>query len=197
MGEKIRVGLLGLGTVGSGVVQIIQNYQTNLFYRTGFLIEIEKILVQNCSKERSVSVEERILTTDPSEILENQEIDVIIEVMGGIDPAYHCIREALRRGKHVVTANKDLIALYGNELVTFAAEHSCDLFYEASVAGGIPIIRLLQEGLVADRITQIMGIVNGTSNYILTQMSQAGVSFLVRCKKHRSWVMQRLIPLQI
>ncbi len=117
MGEKIRVGLLGLGTVGSGVVQIIQNYQTDLFYRTGFLIEIEKILVQNCSKERSVSVEERILTTDPSEILENQEIDVIIEVMGGIDPAYHCIREALRRGKHVVTANKDLIALYGNELL--------------------------------------------------------------------------------
>lgn len=183
MGEKIRVGLLGLGTVGSGVVEIIDGHQKDLYYRTGYPIGIEKILVKNRYKERRISVEEELLTTDPWEVLENEAIDVVVEVMGGIDPAHHYIREALRRGKHVVTANKDLIALYGRELLSLARENHCDLFYEASVAGGIPILRALQEGLSADRITQMMGIINGTSNYILTQMSQVGESFTTALQK--------------
>jgi homoserine dehydrogenase len=175
--KPIKVGLLGLGTVGTGVVRIVQNHQDDLLSQTGAAIEIAKILVQDLSKPRNITVNPDKLTNNPRDVLEDEDIDVIVEVMGGIEAAKTYILEALERGKHVVTANKDLMALHGPEILAKASEHGCDVFYEASVAGGIPIIRTLIEGFSSDRITKIMGIVNGTTNYILTKMSQEGAAY--------------------
>nr|WP_066067582.1 homoserine dehydrogenase [Neobacillus soli] len=175
--KAISIGLLGLGTVGSGVVKIIANHQDKLIHQVGCQVIIKKILVQDLHKVRPVEVDERLLTSNADEILYNKEIDVVIEVMGGVAETKDYLITALREGKHVVTANKDLMALHGSELLTVASEHGCDLFYEASVAGGIPILRGLVDGLASDRITQMMGIVNGTTNYILTKMSDEGRSY--------------------
>lgn len=175
--KPIKVGLLGLGTVGTGVVRIVEGHREDLLSQTGSPIEIAKILVQDKSKARSISVSEDKLTESARDVIENPEIQVVIEVMGGIETAKSYILEALERGKHVVTANKDLMALHGPEILAKAAEKGCDVYYEASVAGGIPIIRTLIEGFSSDRITKIMGIVNGTTNYILTKMSQEGAAY--------------------
>jgi homoserine dehydrogenase len=175
--EAISIGLLGLGTVGSGVVQIIKNHQDKLIHQVGCPVVIKKILVQDVHKSRPVHVDPNLLTSNSDEILFDQDIDVVIEVMGGVHDTKDYLITALRQGKHVVTANKDLMALHGSELLTVASEHGCDLYYEASVAGGIPILRGLVDGLASDRITQMMGIVNGTTNYILTKMSDEGRSY--------------------
>ncbi|MDQ0256934.1 homoserine dehydrogenase [Evansella vedderi] len=174
MVEKVSVGLLGLGTVGSGVVQIIDHHQDKLMHQVGCQVKITKILVNDVTKKRDVYLNGTRLTTDANDVIDDPEIDVVIEVMGGIEEARNYILQALRNKKHVVTANKDLMALHGSELLAVAVENGCDLFYEASVAGGIPILRSLVEGLSSDRITKMMGIVNGTTNYILTKMSQDG-----------------------
>ncbi|MEH7301612.1 homoserine dehydrogenase [Neobacillus drentensis] len=175
--KAISIGLLGLGTVGSGVVQIIKNHQDKLIHQVGCPVVIKKILVQDLHKSRPVEVEAQMLTSSAEDILFDNDIDVVIEVMGGVQDTKEYLITALRQGKHVVTANKDLMALHGSELLTVASEHGCDLFYEASVAGGIPILRGLVDGLASDRITQMMGIVNGTTNYILTKMSNEGRSY--------------------
>ncbi|GKU75706.1 homoserine dehydrogenase [Paenibacillus sp. L3-i20] len=175
--KPVKVGLLGLGTVGTGVVRIVEGHQEDLQSQVGSPIIIEKILVQNISKLRNVSIAEGKLTEDPWDVIRNPEIDVIVEVMGGIEHTKEYILEALSLGKHVVTANKDLMALHGPEILAKAQKHRCDVMYEASVAGGIPIIRTLVEGFSSDRITKIMGIVNGTTNFILTKMSQEGASY--------------------
>ncbi|MFJ5713939.1 homoserine dehydrogenase [Neobacillus sp. NPDC093127] len=175
--KAISIGLLGLGTVGSGVVKIIKNHQDKLIHQVGCPVIIKKILVQDLHKDRPVEIETGLLTSNADEILRDKEIDVVIEVMGGVEETKDYLITALRNGKHVVTANKDLMALHGSELLTVASEHGCDLFYEASVAGGIPILRGLVDGLASDRITQMMGIVNGTTNYILTKMSDEGRSY--------------------
>jgi homoserine dehydrogenase len=175
--KPIKVGLLGLGTVGTGVVRIVTGHQEDLQRQIGSPIEIEKILVQNKSKQRNIPVDADRLTEDPWEIIHNPEIDVIVEVIGGIEPTKGYILEALSRGKHIVTANKDLMALHGTEIMAKAQQHGCDVMYEASVAGGIPIVRTLIEGFSSDRITKIMGIVNGTTNYILSKMSQEGAAY--------------------
>lgn len=175
--KPVKVGLLGLGTVGTGVVRIVEGHQEDLQSQVGSPIVIEKILVQNKNKSRSISIDASKLTEDPWEIISNPDIDVIVEVMGGIGLTKEYIMEALSRGKHVVTANKDLMALHGPEILAKAQEHGCDVLYEASVAGGIPIIRTLVEGFSSDRITKIMGIVNGTTNYILSKMSLEGASY--------------------
>ncbi|PLS18093.1 homoserine dehydrogenase [Bacillus sp. M6-12] len=172
--KAISIGLLGLGTVGSGVVKIIENHQDKLMHQIGCPVTIKKILVKDESKERAVHIERSLLTTNPDEILQNPEIDIVIEVMGGVEETREYLLKALRSRKHIVTANKDLMAVYGSELLAVATENSCDLFYEASVAGGIPILRSLVDGLASDRITKMMGIVNGTTNYILTKMSKHG-----------------------
>lgn len=174
MGNSISIGLLGLGTVGSGVVQIVERHQDKLMHQVGCPVEITKIVVKNLDKQRDIEIEPSKLTTDPNEVIENPNIDIVVEVMGGIEDTRNYVIKALRNKKHVVTANKDLMALYGAELLHIAAENGCDLFFEASVAGGIPIIRSLVDGLASDRITKMMGIVNGTTNYILTKMSQEG-----------------------
>ncbi|MED4402988.1 homoserine dehydrogenase [Metabacillus fastidiosus] len=172
--NAIHVGLLGLGTVGSGVVQIIENHQDKLMHQVGCPVKVKKILVKNTEKARQIEVDKNILTTEVFDVIHDPEIDVIIEVMGGIEETKTHLLEALKAGKHVVTANKDLMAIYGTELLSVATENGCDLFYEASVAGGIPIIRSLVDGLASDRITKMMGIVNGTTNFILTKMSKFG-----------------------
>ncbi len=175
--KEIQVGLLGLGTVGSGVVRIITDHQERLIHQVGCPVKVTKVLVQNIEKEREVEVPSTLLTQDANEILDNPNIDVVIEVMGGIDDAKAYILQALQSGKHVVTANKDLMALHGAELLAVAKDNKTDLFYEASVAGGIPILRSIVEGLSSDLITKVMGIVNGTTNFILTKMSDEGRAY--------------------
>ncbi|CAH8769366.1 homoserine dehydrogenase [Paenibacillus dendritiformis] len=175
--KPIKVGLLGLGTVGTGVVRIVEGHQEDLASQVGSPIQIGKVLVKDVSKSRSIHVPDHLLTENAWDIIDDPEIDVVVEVMGGIEPTKEYIMEALDRGKHVVTANKDLIALHGREIKAKAKEKRCDVFYEASVAGGIPIIRTLMEGFSSDRITKIMGIVNGTTNYILSKMSQEGAGY--------------------
>jgi homoserine dehydrogenase len=175
--QAISVGLLGLGTVGSGVVRIIENHQDKLMHQVGCPIKVKKILVQDVEKDRSVKVDPSLLTVNPADIMEDPEIEVVIEVMGGIVNTREHLLRALRNKKNVVTANKDLMAVHGSELLTVANDNGCDLFFEASVAGGIPILRSLVDGLASDRITKMMGIVNGTTNYILTKMSQEGLAY--------------------
>ncbi|WP_429842836.1 homoserine dehydrogenase [Brevibacillus sp. FIR094] len=175
--QSIKLGLMGFGTVGTGVVRIIQAHQDDLQKQTGLSIEVSRILVQDAEKSRNISSMEGALTTDPASVLDDPEIEVIVEVIGGIHPAKEYILGALERGKHVVTANKDLMALHGAEILEKAQEKGCDVFYEASVAGGIPILRALVEGFSSDRIAKMMGIVNGTTNYIMTKMSQEGAEY--------------------
>ncbi|WP_314587145.1 homoserine dehydrogenase [Paenibacillus terrigena] len=175
--KPIRVGLLGLGTVGTGVVRIVEGHQSDLQSQVGSEVIIEKVLVKNVDKSRSISVPHHKMTDNAWDIIRDPDIDIIVEVMGGIETTKEYLLEALERGKHVVTANKDLMALHGPEILAKAKEHQCDVFYEASVAGGIPIIRTLSEGFSSDRILKIMGIVNGTTNFILTKMSQEGASY--------------------
>ncbi|MGG3310229.1 homoserine dehydrogenase [Paenibacillus lautus] len=175
--KPVKVGLLGLGTVGTGVVRIVEGHQEDLSSQVGSPITIERIAVKHLEKYRSINVDQNKLTEDPWAVIRDPEIDVIVEVMGGIEQTKTYILEALERGKHIVTANKDLMALHGAEILAKAQEKQCDVFYEASVAGGIPIIRTLIEGFSSDRIMKIMGIVNGTTNFILSKMSQEGASY--------------------
>ncbi|MHA6533561.1 homoserine dehydrogenase [Paenibacillus sp. BAC0078] len=175
--KPVKVGLLGLGTVGTGVVRILVGNQEDLSSQVGSPILIERIAVKNTEKPRDIEVDAAIITDDPWAVIRDPEIDVIVEVMGGITGTKEYILEALERGKHIVTANKDLMALHGSEILAKAQEKQCDVFYEASVAGGIPIIRTLIEGFSSDKIMKIMGIVNGTTNYILSKMSREGASY--------------------
>jgi homoserine dehydrogenase len=175
--EKIRIGLMGLGTVGTGVVRILNDHQDDLVRQTGSIIEIGKVLVQDVTKVRHIDLDPRLLTTNAAELVDSPDIDIIVEVMGGIVQTKALIEQALRNGKHIVTANKDLMALHGADLIEIARANSCDIYYEASVAGGIPIIRALTESFSSDRITRMLGIVNGTTNYILSKMSLEGADY--------------------
>ncbi|MBM7554182.1 homoserine dehydrogenase [Thalassobacillus pellis] len=177
MTQTISVGLLGLGTVGSGVVHIIEEHQDKLKHQVGCDVKVKKVLVNNPEKKRDIPLDGVTMTTDANDVLNDPELDIIIEVIGGVETARDYIVQALKNKKHVVTANKDLMAVYGSELLETASQNRCDLFYEASVAGGIPILRSLVEGLSSDRITKMMGILNGTTNYILTKMTQEGADY--------------------
>lgn len=158
--KTIKVGLLGLGTVGTGVYKLIGRRSEEMQQKTGAALEIKKILVHNMKKVRQ-GVDQNLLTDQWKEIIEDDEIQIVIEVMGGIEPAKTMIIEALKAGKNVVSANKDLIAEYGKELYDAAKEGSADFLFEAAVAGGIPIIRPLKQCLEGNQIDEIMGIVNG------------------------------------
>jgi homoserine dehydrogenase len=179
MGERreIQVGLLGFGTVGTGVLRIIQQHQDDLVHQTGCSLHVKKVLVQSVEKPRALEVNCDLMTTNPEDVLFEPDIDIIIEVIGGIDLARGYIAQALEQRKHVITANKDLMAIHGAELLTLASQNGCDLFYEASVAGGIPILRALVEGFSSDRVKKMMGILNGTTNYMLTKMSKEGLGY--------------------
>lgn len=174
---KLQVGVLGFGTVGSGVIRILKEHQEKISQVTGYDITVKKVLVRDLEKNRRYEAEGFTLTTDPTDVLDDPEIAVVVEVMGSITTARNYILHALKAGKSVVTANKDLIAIHGDELVAVAQENHCDLFYEASVAGGIPILRTIVNSLAADRIKKVLGIVNGTTNYMLTQMTTSSKSY--------------------
>lgn len=176
MAKKIKVALLGVGTVGTGVYKLIHRRADVMEKTMGAELEIKKILVHNLAKKRE-GIETELLTDNWQEILNDEEIQIVIEVMGGIEPAKTMILEALHAGKHVVTANKDLIAVYGGELLEAAEEKQCDFLFEAAVAGAIPIIRPLKQCLAGNEITEVLGIVNGTTNYILTKMFEENMGF--------------------
>lgn len=172
----VKAALLGAGTVGSGVCQILEWQKDEMLRKLGVMVELKKILVRDTKKTRE-GIDSSLYTDDWQAIVKDPEIQIVIEVMGGIEPARTYILEALRAGKHVVTANKDLLAEHGRELLDTAEENGCDLMFEAAVAGGIPIIRPLKQCLAANHISEVMGIVNGTTNYILTRMTADHMDF--------------------
>lgn len=174
--KKIKAALLGLGTVGGGVYKLVQRQKEEMVKKSGANLEITRILVHNMNKQRE-GVDASLLTDNWKEIVEDPEISIVIEVMGGIEPAKTMILEALCAGKNVVTANKDLVAVHGRELLDAAQENQVDFLFEAAVAGGIPIIRPLKQCLAVNEIDEVIGIVNGTTNYILTKMFEDGMDF--------------------
>lgn len=175
--ETIRIGMLGCGTVGSGVISILARDGDDIGARAGATLEITRIAVRDLDRDRGLPVDPGVFTDDADAIVTADDIDLVIEVMGGRERAGELIRAALQAGKPVVTANKQLIAHEGPDLLAIAAEAGVDLMYEAAVAGAIPIIRPLKESLAGDRIRRVIGILNGTTNYILTRMTEEGASY--------------------
>jgi homoserine dehydrogenase len=176
MSDAMRVGLLGCGNVGAAVARMLHENADEIERRAGRRIEVTRVAVRDLARERSVPVDSDRFTTDPSDVVRDPEVDVVVEVMGGIEPARSMILEAFEAGKPAVTANKELLAARGKELFDAAAKAGVELLYEAAVGGGIPLIRPLREHLAGDRIIRFMGIVNGTTNYILTRMTEDGAS---------------------
>lgn len=176
-GKTIYAALLGLGTVGGGVYKVLKSQEPEMENKLGAKVKLKKILVRNLQKAAQKVDDPGILTNSWKEIVEDPQIKIVIEVMGGMEPARTYILEALRAGKQVVTANKDLIASQGRILMETAGEHECDFLFEAAVAGGIPIIRPLKQCLAGNHIREVMGIFNGTTNFILTRMSRDGMEF--------------------
>ena len=167
--DKINIGLIGLGTVGSGVVKTLTGFEN---------IHISKIAVRNLAKKRNIEgLDESILTDNPETVVNDENIQIVVEVMGGVNPAFDLIKKAVNNGKHIVTANKELLAKHGDELYALANEKNVVILYEAAIAGGIPIIMPIKTILAANKISHIAGILNGTTNYILTKMAEQGVSY--------------------
>ena len=176
-GSSVRVGILGCGNVGSALVHLVADHDDTIASRSGIRLEVVRVAVHNTAKERTVTFADGVLTHDADALVSDPDVDVVVELMGGMEPARRLIRTALDAGKPVVTANKEVLANAGVELVEAAAKAGVDLLYEAAVAGAIPLIRPLRESLAGDRLRRVMGIVNGTTNFILTRMSESGVSF--------------------
>lgn len=169
MENKVKIGLIGLGTVGSGVFKTLQNFKN---------IEIVKIAVRNKNKKRNIeNLDESIITDNPYEVVNDPEIQIVAELVGGIEPAFDLIKTAIKNGKHIVTANKELLAKHGEELFNFAEEHNKVVLYEAAIAGGIPLIMPIKTILAGNKINKIKAILNGTTNYILTKMDVQGASY--------------------
>ncbi len=177
MGQGIGVGLIGFGTVGTGVVKILTRKAGLLEERLGAPLDLVKIADIDLERDRGVEIDPSLLTRDAWEVIHHPRVDIVIELVGGIEPARTFILQALRAGKPVVTANKALLAEEGEEILQALEETGQDLGFEASVAGGIPILKALREGLVANGINRIYGIINGTANYVLTMMEKEGMSF--------------------
>ncbi len=175
--KNVKIALLGLGNVGRGVWNILNENKDQIIKRSGYEVEVAKILVRDKSKNRGLNVPEETLTTDFEEILNDDSIKIVVEVMGGIEPAKDYLLRAMSKKKHIVTANKMLLASCGDEVLQKADEEGVMFYYEASVAGGIPIIKGISESLTANKITELYGIVNGTTNYILSKMELNGEEF--------------------
>jgi len=173
----IQVALLGCGTVGSGVFKLLQLNQELITKRVGEPLKIKWVLEKDIEKCLHLGIEKEIIAEDIDQIINDEEIDIVIELIGGLEPAFSFIIEAMKKGKHVVTANKDLIAVKGEELFATAEENQVEFYFEASVAGGIPIIYPLKQSLAGNRIQEVIGILNGTTNYILTKMTEESSSF--------------------
>jgi homoserine dehydrogenase len=175
--NHVAVGLIGFGTIGTGVVKLLTANAGLIRRRLGIPLVLKKVADLNITTDRGVNIPGDILTTDARQIIDDPEIDVVVELIGGYDPAKRLLLDAIAKGKHVVTANKALLAVHGEELFQAALRAKVDIGFEASVCGGIPILRTLTEGLAANRLMSLYGIVNGTSNYILSRMTDAGQSF--------------------
>ena len=174
--RNINIALLGAGTVGGGVYRLIKENREEFKDRTGAVINVKKVLVRDMSKDRT-GFDKAVLTDDFNEIISDKDIEIVVELMGGLHPALEYVTESLKAGKQVVTANKDLIAEHGELIGNLAEQMGSDLLFEAAVAGAIPIIRPLKQSMAGNNISEIMGIVNGTTNYILTKMSETGMSY--------------------
>ncbi|PYS00950.1 MAG: homoserine dehydrogenase [Acidobacteria bacterium] len=177
MKQKINVGMIGLGTVGNGVLRILRDNAQPIRSRLGVPIEITKIAVRDLKRDRGLRLASGVLTDNPTEIIEDPNIDIVVELIGGYQPAKELILASIGRGKHVVTANKALLAVHGEEIHEAARRASVTIGFEGSVGGGIPVIKALKEALAANRILSIYGIINGTSNYILSKMTDEERSF--------------------
>jgi homoserine dehydrogenase len=175
--EKVKIALLGLGNVGQGVWNILNTNRSEITKQCGYNIEIEKILVKDINKPRGIDVPRSLLTTDINDILKDENIKIIVELMGGAEPAKEYMLSAMRHKKHVVTANKLVLATQGEQLFKVSEEEDVNFYFEASVGGGIPVIREINESLTANKIEQIVAIINGTTNYILSKMSLENMSF--------------------
>jgi len=173
--DTVYVGLMGLGVVGSGVASILQEKQSGITSQVGGRVDLRRVLVRDIGKPRTVPLPTGVLTTDPAAILDDPAIAVVIELMGGERPAYDYIQAALRQGKHVITANKEVIAKHGPTLLSLAEANGVAIHFEASVGGGIPLIAPFRESLLANEIAQVHAIINGTTNYILTRMGKDGL----------------------
>ena len=177
MKDRIAVGLIGFGTVGTGVATVLTSNAGSIRRRLGVPLELVKVADLNLTADRGIALPPGVLTSSAREVIDDPKIDIVIELIGGYDPAKQFLLDAMAKGKSVVTANKALLAVHGEELFQAAARAKVDIGFEASVGGGIPIVRTLTEGLAANRILSLHGIVNGTSNYILTKMTEAGRPF--------------------
>ena len=175
--RTIRIGVLGCGNVGAPFVALVALQQATIEARTGIRLEIGAVAVRNLSRERDVEIPDGVLTRDTASVVADPAIDLVVELIGGIEPARELITTALRNGKPVVTANKELLANIGAELYATADECAVDLLFEAAVAGGIPVVRALRESLRGEPVTRIMGIINGTTNFILTKMTEEGADY--------------------
>ncbi|MEM9194893.1 MAG: homoserine dehydrogenase [Myxococcota bacterium] len=179
--QTIRIGLLGAGVVGEGIVRLLRDNATSIERRLGAPLEVARIVAKDPSKKRNI--DPALLSFDARDVLDDESVDVVVEVIGGLNPAHEYVRTAIERKKQVVTANKALLAEHGHDLIGLAEAKGVDLYFEAAVAGGIPIIRLLREALSADRVTSLYGIVNGTSNYILSRMAEDKLGFAEALKE--------------
>jgi homoserine dehydrogenase len=173
----VNVGIIGYGTVGTGTARILLDNRKEIERRVGFPIRLRRISDLDTRRDRGLKLPKGVLVKDASKIINDPEIDIVVELIGGIHPAKEFLLDAIRNGKHVVTANKALLALEGRVLFNAARKHKAALGYEAAVAGGIPIIKVVRESMLGDRIRSIYGIINGTANYILTKMTEEGVDF--------------------
>lgn len=183
MTKDIGIGLLGLGTVGSGVARVLRDKACRLAEQAGASLVLKKVLERDITKPRALKLEPRMLANHIDEVIADPEVDIVIEVIGGEHPALEYIKQAITNGKHVVTANKEVIAKYGYELLSLAQKQNVGLRYEASVGSGIPLISPFQQDLAANDISAIYAILNGTTNYILTRMSQEGLDFSLALKQ--------------
>jgi len=175
--KEIKVGLIGFGTVGAGVGKILQKNSRLIEKRMGAKIILKRVADIDIKTDRGVKLKRGVLTRSAADVIEDPEIDIVMELIGGIEPAKTCILKAIRNKKHIITANKALLALHGDEIFKEAYRFGVNVNFEASVGGGIPLIRSIKEGLVANRIQSIFGILNGTSNYILSKMTDEGRNF--------------------
>ena len=173
----LRIGMLGCGTVGAAVLRLLNEHAEDIALRSGCRLQVTRVAVRDPSRDRDVPTDPSLFVADPSSVVTDPEVDIVCELIGGIEPARSLILQAFANGKSVVTANKELLASGGKELFEAGESAGCDLYFEASVAGGVPLIRPLKESLAGERIKRIIGIVNGTTNYILTCMSERGASF--------------------
>ena len=183
MMRKISVGIIGFGTIGSGVVKILQDNSDIIKKRLGVIVEVIKIADLDITTDRGIKVNPKILTTDAQEVINHPEVNVIVELIGGYEPARSLILQAINAGKHVVTANKALLAKHGSEIFSIGEDQQVSIGFEAAVGGAIPIIRAIRESFVANKIYSIEGIVNGTANYILSKMSDEHCSFDLALKE--------------